>query len=83
MLAVGTVLVSAGAIADDALREEAHEHPRLARAIHELEDAIHCLAAAPHDSGRFKAQALAESPAAVISLRRARADHGAEDENRR
>ena len=83
MLAVGTALVSAAAVGEESIREEAHEHPRIARAIHELEDAIRYLESAPHDFGGFKAQALADARAAVISLRRALAYRAAKEERRR
>jgi len=83
MLAVSGTLVSVAAVADEGIREEAHEHPRIARAIRELEDAIHYLEAAPHDVGGLKAQAIADSRAAVISLRRALAYRAAKDERRR
>jgi hypothetical protein len=79
-LAAGGALVSAAALAEDSIRDEAREHPRIARAIHELEDAIHYLEAAPHDFGGYKAQALADSRAAVISLRRALAYRAERDE---
>lgn len=70
-LAAGGALASVPAIAQETVREEAGEHPRIARAIHQLEDAIKYLEAAPHDFGGFKAQAIADSRAAVGSLREA------------
>lgn len=82
MLAVGGALMSVAAVADEGIREEGHEHPRIARAIHELEDAIHYMEAAPHDFGGFKAQAIADSKAAVASLRHALAYRAAKDDHR-
>jgi len=82
MLAVGGALVAVAAGADEGIGEEAREHPRIARAIHELEDAIHYLEAAPHDFGGFKAQAIADSKAAVASLRHALAYRAARDGHR-
>ena len=55
----------------DTMREEAQEHPRIARAIHELEDAIHYLEEAPHDFGGHKAEAIEASRRAVQQLRMA------------
>jgi hypothetical protein len=83
MLAAGGALASVTAVAEEGVREEAREHPRIARAIRELEDAIHYLEAAPHDFGGYKAQAIADSRAAVISLRRALAYRAEKDERRR
>ncbi len=60
-------------------REEAMEHPRIAKAIHELEDAIAYLEAAPHDFGGHKAAALQASRAAVEQLRLALAYRAAQD----
>jgi hypothetical protein len=64
-------LLSLPAAADAAMRAEAAMHPRIAKAIHQLEDAIKYMEAAPHDFGGAKAQALADSRAAVVSLRKA------------
>ena len=56
---------------------EAGEHPRIARAIDALEDAIAELQAAPHDFGGHKAKAIAASEAAVRQLKLALASkHG-------
>jgi hypothetical protein len=52
-------------------RTEAGEHPRIRKAIHELEDAIEYLEKAPHDFGGYKAAALEDSKRAVKSLRMA------------
>ena len=82
MLAVGGALVSVAAVAEEGIREEGREHPRIAKAIHELEDAIRYLEAAPHDFGGNKAQAIADSRAAVASLRRALAYRSTKDERR-
>jgi len=80
-LAIGSALVSLGAKADVPVREEARLHPRIRRAIHELEDAIKYMEEAPHDFGGNKAQAIADSKAAVISLRKALAYRGEKDEH--
>lgn len=52
-------------------RAEAGEHPRIAKAIHELEDAVAYMEAAPHDFGGHKAAAIQASRAAVQQLRQA------------
>jgi hypothetical protein len=54
-----------------AMAEEKAEHPRIARAIHELEDAIAYLEAAPHDFGGHKAEAIRASKEALHHLRAA------------
>ena len=63
-------------------REEAMEHPRIAKAIHELEDAIAYLEAAPHDFGGHKAAALEASRRAVEQLKLALAYRAAQDTRR-
>jgi hypothetical protein len=50
---------------------EAQEHPRIAAAIHELEEAIRYMEAAPHDFGGHKAKAIQASRAAIRQLRQA------------
>jgi hypothetical protein len=57
--------------AAEGVRREAIEHPRIVRAIHEIESAIRYLEAAPHDFGGHKAAALAASREAVQQLRQA------------
>ncbi|MBS0393935.1 MAG: hypothetical protein JSR54_04870 [Proteobacteria bacterium] len=81
ILATGGVLASAASQSVEAMREEAREHPRIVRAIRELEDAIRYMEAAPHDFGGYKAQALADSRAAVASLRHAIAYRAGRDEH--
>jgi hypothetical protein len=63
-------------------REERMEHPRIAKAIHELEDAIAYMEAAPHDFGGHKAAAIQASRAALEQLRAALAYRAAEDTRR-
>jgi len=82
-LAIGGALVSMSALADESMREEGKMHPRIRKAIHELEDAIKYMEEAPHDFGGNKAQALANSRQAVNSLRKALAYRGEKDEHRR
>ena len=50
---------------------ETQQHPRIARAIRDLEDAIRYLEAAPHTFGGHKAKAIQDSRAAVVQLREA------------
>ncbi|HXO21679.1 MAG TPA: hypothetical protein VOA87_17340 [Thermoanaerobaculia bacterium] len=49
--------------------QERAGHPRIARAIHQLEDAIAYMEHAPHDFGGHKAEAIAASRAAVVQLK--------------
>ena len=49
--------------------EEKSEHPRIAKAIHELEDAVAYMKAAPHDFGGHKADAIKASENAIAQLR--------------
>ncbi len=64
-------------------REERMEHPRINQAIHQLEDAIAYLDAAPHDFGGHKAAALEACHRAVEQLRLAMAFRAREDNRRR
>jgi hypothetical protein len=54
-----------------AIAEEKQEHPRIAKAIRELEDAIAYMETAPHDFGGHKAEALRASREALRHLRAA------------
>jgi len=74
-LVLGSVLLfalSGGTAAPQsrrAVREEAAEHPRIARAIRELNDAIEYMEKAPHDFGGHKASAISASRAAITELK--------------
>jgi hypothetical protein len=61
------------------VHSEMEHHPRIAKAIHELEDAIAYLESAPHDFGGHKAAAIRDSRAAIEQLRRAMAYRARED----
>ena len=50
---------------------EAAAHPRIVRAIQNLEDSIAYMEAAPHDFGGHKAAAIQASRAAIAELRAA------------
>jgi hypothetical protein len=52
-------------------KTEEQKHPRLAHAIHQLEEAAHELEHAPDDFGGNKAVALADTRRAIHSLKRA------------
>ena len=60
-------------------REEAKEHPRIAKAIHEMEDAVAYMEAAPHDFGGHKAAAIQATRAAIEQLRLALQFRAAQD----
>jgi hypothetical protein len=79
-VASGATLVSLSVAAGETAGQEGRRHPRIARAIKELEDAIRYLEAAPHDFGGNKARAIADSRAAIVSLRRALAYRAEKDE---
>jgi len=62
-------------------QNERANHPRIAAAITQIDDAIAYMEAAPHDFGGHKAAAIASSKAAVRDLKlalafRAKADRG-------
>jgi hypothetical protein len=56
-----------------AVAVELQDHPRIATAIRDLEDAIAYMEAAPHDFGGHKAAAIAASHKAINQLRKAMA----------
>jgi hypothetical protein len=64
------------------LPRERAEHPRIAAAIRELEEAIRYMEKAPHDFGGHKAAALTSSKQAVVDLRQALAYRASKDETR-
>jgi hypothetical protein len=71
---LGVILLAATpgvAATNQSIRSEAAEHPRIAAAIRELEEAIAYMEKAPHDFGGHKAEALRASREAVQQLRKA------------
>jgi hypothetical protein len=70
-LSAGLLVASLGASVANAqtMRMEAAEHPRIVRAIQNLEDSIAYMEAAPHDFGGHKAAAIQASRAAIAELR--------------
>ncbi len=76
---LATSLVAAQTVVAETMAEEKVEHPRIARAIHELEEAIKYMEAAPHDFGGHKAAAIQDSRKAVEQLRKALAYRAKED----
>jgi hypothetical protein len=72
----GMLLGAAGmapmlASAQVTIQSEEAAHPRLVTAIREMKAALHELESAPDDFGGRKAQAIADTRAAIHSLRRA------------
>jgi hypothetical protein len=59
------------------VRTEAINHPRIAAAIREMEQAIRYMEAAPHDFGGHKAAAIRATQAALVELRAATRVSGA------
>jgi hypothetical protein len=57
----------------EAVNQELSEHPRIAAAITNLEDAIAYMESAPHNFGGHKAAAIAECRKAINQLRKAMA----------
>jgi hypothetical protein len=53
----------------ETMGEEVTEHPRIAKAIRELEDAVKYLREAPHNFGGHKVEAIKASEAAIGQLR--------------
>jgi hypothetical protein len=72
---VSTIFV----IAQQNVKKEEMKHPRIEKAIHELEDAIDYLEKAPSDFGGYKEQAIIDSRKAVESLKQALKYHAKKD----
>ena len=83
---LGSALMTAGisesARAQQTMRSERAEHPRIAAAIRELEDAIKYMEAAPHDFGGHKAEAIQSTRQALYDLRQALAYRVRQDNKR-
>jgi hypothetical protein len=62
-----------------AVAEESSEHPRIAKAINDLEDAIAYMEKAPHNFGGHKAAAIESSKKALKQLRAALAFRAKKD----
>ena len=59
------------AVNAETYKEERGQHPRIAKAVHALKEAIDELKEAPHDFGGHKAAAIEDSEKALASLREA------------
>ena len=80
LLAVVFLSTTAFVYVHQTRRIEAVNHPRIERAIQELESAIDYMEKAPHDFGGHREQAIADSKKAIVSLKlalnyRAKADN--------
>ncbi len=74
LLPVSNTLAARGPMA-----QERGQHPRIARAIHQLEDAVAYMEHAPHDFGGHKADAIAASRNAIVQLKLALAYRAVKD----
>jgi hypothetical protein len=79
MIIVGAVAFASLPVLAESYQQEKHAHPRIAKAIHELRDAVKYLEAAPHDFGGAKAAAIASSNQAIRDLQAALAYRQAKD----
>jgi hypothetical protein len=50
-------------------KSETNEHPRIKKAIHEMEDALDYMDKAPHDFGGHKKEAMEDTRRAIKSLK--------------
>ncbi len=66
----------------EAVAGEAADHPRIARAIQGLQDAIDYLQAAPHDFGGHKVEAIRASREAIVQLQKVLTFRGRQDRPR-
>ncbi|HXC07077.1 MAG TPA: hypothetical protein VNZ86_20095, partial [Bacteroidia bacterium] len=77
--AIAFATLTAFVIPQQNMKTEASEHPRIEKAIHEMEDAIAYMEKAPHDFGGHKADAIADTKKAIQSLKKALAYRAKED----
>ena len=61
----------APSFSQETFKEEMREHPRIVKAILELQEAIAYMEKAPHDFGGHKAKAIADSRMAILQLKEA------------
>ena len=71
MLGVAVMSTGTAPVRAQNMATEATDHPRIATAIREMEDAIRYMQAAPHDFGGHKVAAIRATEAAIAELRAA------------
>jgi hypothetical protein len=69
LLAVVFLSTTAFVLVQQNVKTEASKHPKIESAIKELQGAIDYMEKAPHDFGGYKAQAIADSKKAIVSLK--------------
>jgi hypothetical protein len=77
--AVGVFFTTAFVTPQQNVASEEAEHPRIAKAITQMQDAIDYMNSAPHDFGGHKAAAIADTKAAIKSLKLAMAYRAKKD----
>jgi hypothetical protein len=65
------LITSAPIMAQPTMAGEKAGHPRIAKAIHAIEDAVAYMRAAPHDFGGHRVEAIADCEKALKQLREA------------
>ena len=81
-IAVFSSVTTAYVVAQQNVKTEAAEHPRIAKAISQLEDAIQYMDKAPHDFGGHKVDAIRDSKKAIEQLKLALAYRAKQDNKR-
>jgi hypothetical protein len=74
-----TAFVTPATAQSPGIAEEKAEHPRIAKAIRALEDAVTYMRNAPHDFGGHKAAAIESSENAIMQLKLALAYRAREE----
>ena len=69
IVSLASATTGAVVVAQQNMKTEAGEHPRIAKAIHDLEDAVAYMEKAPHDFGGHKADAIRDSKRAIDQLK--------------
>ncbi|MFI5150521.1 MAG: hypothetical protein ACHQRM_12360 [Bacteroidia bacterium] len=83
IVALAFATLTAFVIPQQNMKSEASEHPRIAKAIHEMEDALQYMEKAPHDFGGNKAEAMADTKKAIVSLKKALAYRAKQDNKKK
>ena len=69
IIGLAFIITTAFVIPQQNEKTESAEHPRIRKAIHEMEDAVDYMEKAPHDFGGHKAAAIKDTKKAIESLK--------------
>ena len=79
---LGVLLTTAFVSYQQNMQTEKSEHPRIAKAIEQMQDAVKYMEEAPHDFGGHKKQAIKDTKTAIESLKLALAYRAKKDDSK-